>query len=271
MRFRSFLMGLFLLLSATTVSAQTVVLIPGYLGTGAEWRNSGIATALYRAGWADAGQLTPGPYGQVYRLGMKTKASKRFLTVALPTEAPVMVQADLLARYVKAIEDVHPNEPVILVGYSAGGVVARAYMVKFRNPKVKALITIAAPNLGTPLATLGLAIGQSPLGWFTPFFGASTINRSQQLYWELAPERPGNFLWWLNRAPTPQAHYYSIIENGGGACSVGGDGVSSAFQQDLNNVIALRGRAKSIVMPGCHDLYPALGPVLVNILRQMGY
>ena len=270
MRLRSLLIAVLLLLPPTSAAAQTVVLVQGYLGSGNDWRRAGIAAALYKAGWQDIGQLSLGPYG-VTRLGVTDNHRKRFVTVALPTEAPVMVQADILAKYVGALQAAHPEDDVILVGHSAGGVVARAFMVKYRPPAVKALITIASPHLGTYLAEVGRAVGNSPLSWFAPFFGGSTVHRSQALYRDLSRENPGNLVGWLNRTAHPKAKYYAIIRAQDVRRPADGDAIANAYQQDLNQVAALRGRAKTIVTPGRHGLQPGDGPLIVNILREMGY
>ena len=269
MSLRVFLLLFWLVAPVQTAFADTLVLVQGYLGSGAGWRNAGIAASLQRGGWQDAGHLHPAPYGAL-RLGPPPRGTKRFVTVSLPTEAPVLVQADVLARYIHWLENHFKEDRFVLIGHSAGGVVARAYMVRSRNPKIKGLITIAAPHLGTVLAEKGLAVGNSPLGWFAPFFGAGTINRSRALYADLSRERPGNLVGWLNRQPHPEAKYYAIIRASTPAAPAAGDNISAAFQQDLNQVAALRGRARTIIAPGPHALMPADGPLILNILKEMG-
>ena len=97
MRLRAFFIFFWLLLPVQAASADTLVLIQGYLGSGASWRTSGIAVTLHRAGWQDAGHMRPAPYG-AFRLGPPTQGKNRFVTVTLPTEAPVLAQADEIAR-----------------------------------------------------------------------------------------------------------------------------------------------------------------------------
>ena len=48
-----------------------------------------------------------------------------------------------------AIAQRHPTDTVDLIGYSAGGVVARLALVNYGAGTVARLITIAAPHLGT--------------------------------------------------------------------------------------------------------------------------
>ncbi len=269
MRLRMFFVLFWLVLPTQAAFADTLVLIQGYLGSGASWRSSGIVPLLHRAGWQDAGHMRPAPNG-AFRLGPPVSSKNRLVTISLPTEAPILVQADVLARYIHWLKNRFPNDRLVLIGHSAGGVVARAFMVRYQEPKVAALITIAAPHLGTALAEKGLAISNSPLGWFAPFFGAGTLYRARGLYADLTREHPGNFLGWLNRQPHPKAQYYAIIRASKPAVPAAGDDVSAAFQQDLNQVAALRGRARTIFAPGPHHLIPTDGPLILAILKEAG-
>lgn len=246
--------------SSIAASADTVVLIQGYLGSAGSWRGSGIAAVLHQAGWSDGGHLSVAPGGVVQPLPSEP-GSRRFITVDLPTEAPAVVQSEVLGSYVAAIRKAANNEPIVLVGHSAGGVVARLFMVRHPDAAITGLITIAAPHLGTSAAEMGSFIGSTPLSWAAPFLGLNTINRSQVLYHDLWRERPSNLLGWLNRVPHPKAKYVSIIR--------GGDGWVDGYSQDMNLVPALRGSARTVVTPGDHGLRPADGALLADILRGM--
>jgi triacylglycerol lipase len=240
--------------------AETVLLVPGYLDRGGEWRASGVAAALAGAGWQDGGHLLPAPGGAVAP-GPAPTAPRRFYTLALPTDAPLLLQARELARYVDLVRQRHPDESLVLVGHSAGGVVARLYAVENPQTRLAAVVTVASPHLGTELAEAGLMVGQSPLGWITPLIGAGAINSSQGLYYYLLPEQPGSLLFWLNRQPHPVARYVAIVR--------GNDGVVPPLSQDLNNVMALRGRAETLAIPGNHALHPADGPLLATVLARL--
>lgn len=258
----------FLLLIIPGVAmADVLLLLQGYRGDGSEWRYSGVSTELAAAGWQDGGHLWFGARGVQ---GNRPRGSgARFYTVALPSEAPLAVQAQALQGYVEHVSHAHEGEALWLVGYSVGGVVARYYMVQHPQQVIRGLVTIATPHLGTDTAELGLAAGQSPLGWVTPMLGAGTLNRSQALYAELARERPGTLLFWLNRQPHPQALYVSLIRPDGSWWG-SGDSVVPAWSQDMNHVQALRGRGRSVVVGGEHALNRADGRVLVELLRKAG-
>ncbi len=267
MRLRTTLFATFIaLVTPFAAAAETVLLVPGYLGSLHSWRGTAITAGLHNAGWADAGHLTLGPtdvVGPVNEVG----AEKRFYTLDIPTEAPAAIQADLIARYVRLAQSRHQDDRIVLVGHSAGGVTARLSMVRHKGLDVHALITIASPHLGTAKADLGSAISNSPLSWIAPFFGANTINRSRMLYHELGREGPHNMLGWLNRTQHPDAHYVSVVRTTGHPAA--GDSVVVGWRQDMNMVPALRGRAITYYSLGEHYLRPHDGVLIAQILVDM--
>jgi len=258
------------LLASVTAQAQTVVLVQGYRSGPAVWHASGVGPVMAQSGIAPGGHLSLTPDGVVVPLGpMAASEPKgpRFVTIDLPTEAPVAMQAAGLSRYLAELRKRHPDEKIVLVGHSAGGVVARLVMVLNPELKVTRLVTIASPNLGTAVAELGRMIGQSPLGWFTPLMNLGTINRSQALYHDLSREYPGNLLGWLNRQPHPAADYVAIVRVRGTVTPSSGDGVTNGYAQDLNTVPALAGRARTLFSPGGHDLRPDDGLLIAALVR----
>ena len=88
------------------------------------------------------------------------------------------MQLQVLVPQVEYLRTHHPEERVFLAGHSAGGVLARLYMVTHPKVPVAALITIASPHLGTGAAELGLMAGDSSLGFLAPLVAGSTLNRS---------------------------------------------------------------------------------------------
>ncbi|MEN8169846.1 MAG: alpha/beta fold hydrolase [Pseudomonadota bacterium] len=248
-------------------AAEAMVLVQGYLGEDDPWRRSGVSTAIQRAGWQDGGHLMDGPDG-VRRNGPGSKVAKSFYTVALPTEAPLLAQVQYLERYMAYVQARHEGESLYLIGHSAGGVLARIYMVRHPRVRISALITIASPHLGTGSAEVGLMASQSPLGWVAPFMGAQSLNRSQGLYHDLSREQPGSLLYWLNRQPHPQSRYVAVIHKGGGLFGLG-DMVVPEWSQDMNNVASLRGAVVSLQVSGEHQLNATDGVLLLDILSRL--
>jgi pimeloyl-ACP methyl ester carboxylesterase len=257
---------LLLLVLPATAPAETLVLLQGYLADEDYWRESGITHMLARNGWADAGTLRATPAG--IRVDRPTPAgNRRVYTLALPSEAPLMVQLGYLEQYLGVIQDLYPNESLILSGHSAGGVLGRLYMVRHPDIPVGALITFASPHLGTDSAEIGATAGSSPLGWVAPLIGGGTLNRSQGLYYDLVRERPGSLLFWLNRQEHPSSRYISVVREDDGLLNLG-DLVVPAWSQDMNQVFALRGRASKIVTLTGHGLTRQDGELLLQILRR---
>lgn len=244
-------------------AGQTLVLIHGYLADGSEWRGSGVVTALQRAGWQDMGHLLS--QGYLAAPQSTTPSSSRILySVTLSSEAPLQVQAQQLANYLQLLQQRHPQNKMILVGHSAGGVVARLAVL---SPalSVQGLITIASPHLGTDKAELGVMANQSPLSWFAPFFGMETLNRSAQLYLDLVRETPSSLLFWLNRQPHPSMFYASIVRVNE---QNEANSIVPAYSQDMNNVPALRGKSVSVPSVGLHSLQFSDGILLAKLLQQ---
>lgn len=267
MRLRVWLL-LGLMLGAVPAQAEILVLVQGYLGKGNQWYSSGVTEELQKAGWVDGGRLFT-RNRQVAATGGQA-GPMRFYTVDIPTEAPFSIQQQFLAAYLAWLRVQFPTESVAIAAHSAGGVLARLFMVKHPDYPVRALITFASPHLGTELAEVGSALGRTPLSWFTPFVGGQSFNRSQVLYQELARERPQSFLFWLNRQPYPeQTRYVAVIRKDSGL--LGGDSVVADWSQDMNNVAALRGRAERIFTEGGHSLQRNDGVLLVRLLARQRY
>ncbi len=249
-----------LISSANYAGGYTLVLIHGYLSDASLWRTRGIVAALQETGWQDAGTLFPsGPFPRA--LPPPNRQDRYLYTVSLPSEAPLAVQARWLDTYLHEIVARHPDHELILIGHSAGGVVARLVLVTEQFP-IMALITIASPHLGTDAAEAGLSLSHSPFSWFAPFFGLGTINRSEDLYWDLIRESPDTPLFWLNRSPHPDVFYLSIIR-------VAGDEVVEPYSQDMNDIPALRGKVLTIPTVGPHSLHPGDGPLLATWLNRL--
>jgi len=253
--------------------ADVLVLVHGYLSGAQSWDASGITGVLQQHDWQRAGVYVAGPAGiqQLPAPGVQT--ANKFYAVDLPSEAPVLVQVYQLNEILDAISRTHKDESVILVGHSAGGVVARATLVRGNHDNVKALITIASPHLGTSRAEQALDATDIPfpISMVTDFFAGEsydTAMRSRSLYVDLVRPQPGTLLYWLNAQSHPDIEYFSIVR---GSSEAGwGDYVVPAYSQDMNNVPALQGRSSMINVPVSHGLEPVDGSVIVNLLSDLG-
>jgi triacylglycerol lipase len=258
----------FLVLIPLNVSAEVLVLLQGYLGEDDPWRRSGVGAALVAAGWQDGGHLHASPSGIVSTLPPGA-APRKFYTVAIPTEAPLLVQLRHLEPMMSYVRTRHSQETLVLIGHSAGGVLGRLYLVHHPDAGVSALITIASPHMGTDIAEVGRVVGQSPLGWLAPLVGAESLNRSQGLYHDLMREQSGNLLFWLNRQPHPAVRYISVVRSDNGSFPFDNDMAVPAWSQNMNRVPALQGRSELLLTVGGHSLNPGDGPLLVDLLSGL--
>jgi len=262
------LTGLFSL----TVRADVMVLVHGYLSGPQSWDGSGVTDVLQRHGWQRAGVYVAGPVGVRLIPAPGMQAERKFYAVDLPSEAPVLVQVYQLREILAAISVAHGDEPVVLVGHSAGGVVARTALVRGGAANVKALITIASPHLGTVRAEQALDATDIPfpISVMTDFFAGETYDiamRSRSLYVDLVRPRPGTLLYWLNGQPHPDIEYFSIVR--GVSELGGGDYIVPTYSQDMNNIPALHGRSSLVNIPAHHGLEPVDGSVIVNLLSDL--
>ena len=264
------LLILLLMLVSTQAWCKQLVLIQGYLGQPSSWSDSGIAQQLDYNGWNYAGEFVYSSDGAKLISPRLNKngliSADKFYRVSLPTESSISNQAFYLTAYIKKLREHYPQQKIILVGHSAGGVLARYVMVRKPELNIQMLITIASPHLGTDTAELGQLIGNSPLAFIAPMVGANTINRSQGLYSDLLTEMPHRFLYWLNSQRHPAAEYISIVRDR--QSPDGGDFFVSQHSQFLENVYSLRYRASSYVVQGSHGLSYNDGVILLDLLNE---
>ena len=259
-------------LFAAASRADVLVLIHGYLSGAQSWDASGITTVLERAGWHRAGVFAAGPSGARLIPSQGRTARNKVYVVDLPSEAPILVQAYPLVQILRTINELNPGEPIVLVGHSAGGVVARAALGAGGARDVKALITIASPHLGTYRAEQALDATDIPFPFsmVTDMFGGETYDiakRSRGLFVDLVRPRPGSLLFWLNSQKHPDLQYFSIVR--GEAAIMSGDYIVPGYSQDMNNVPALSGRSTRIAVGRQHGLEMIDGSVIVNLLAGM--
>ena len=254
------------------VRADVVLLIHGYLSGAQGWDAHGITGALERNDWQRAGVYLTGPAGPQLIPAAGKSAANKFYAADLASEAPIMLQVMQLQQVLHAINSDHPGEPLVLVGHSAGGIVARMALVRGDAANVRALITIASPHLGTVRAEQALDASDVPfpLSIMADVFAGETYDiarRSRGLYVDLVRPRPGTLLYWLNAQTHPDIKYFSIVR--GEAARGLGDYVVPGYSQDMNNVPALRGRSTLVTVPADHFLTPMDGDIIASLVAGL--
>ncbi len=261
-----------LLLIAAPARADVALLVHGWAADADTWLHGGVSAALEAGGWRDAGVLLAAPDGVRLMPGIGGAGANRAYRAALPAEAPLPLQAQLLLAQLDHLRALYPDEPLALIGHSAGGLVARLALVHPAAPRVDTLITIAAPHLGTVRAVEGLEVVESKpffcpgpgIEMFKSFVGGGGyryLRYSRNALVDLTPAVPGNLVDWLNRQPHPEIEYHAVVRQA--------DPVVPPFSQDLNQVPVLAGRATLHPVSAPHELTPADGELLVRILKGL--
>jgi pimeloyl-ACP methyl ester carboxylesterase len=247
--------------------ADALVLVHGYLGDAGSWESKGVTSVLAAHGWANGGRLTIGTRGFDKASEPPRGRHGTLYAVNLPSTAPLMVQSDILWALMNKIFDRHPDEPVIMAGHSAGGVVARLALVRFGPGAVSTLITLASPHLGTPRALDGLDVIQDsgPFELVKEWVGGSDYRKAKHsgpALWDLSPPGPGSLLYWLNGQDHPDIRYVSVLRL---PDRDGGDDVVPVFSQDMNQIAPLRGKAEIVRTFGDHYLRRGDGAVIAGL------
>lgn len=274
---RNFAAAILLLVSISPVRADMLVLVHGWSANADTWLYSGVIPVLEANGWSNAGVVFSNPAGGIsYIPAYGESAAKKIYRVNLPSEAPLQIQAAHLFAELQFIHQRHPDEAILLAGHSAGGIVARLVAVRASNLPVKALVTIASPNLGTARALQGLDIAEGK-PFFCPGPGIDFLKTlvggddyrylrySRGALVDLIPAAPGSLIGWLNQQPHPDIRYYAVVRQGP---VYAGDELVPGVSQDLNQVPALRGRARVYITASGHTLNPADGQLLADILNK---
>ena len=262
------LQTLCILLISANVQADTLLLAHGYMGSSQQWHRAGIVEQLDQAGWRDVGGLKL-VNEVVQAQKFVPSVTRRMYTLSFQSENSLHDQAKQMHKYVEHIRQQHPDEQIILIGHSAGGVVARLYMVEQDNDDLIALITIASPHLGTDKAEYVELLSNSMFAWLEPIPGLNTLYRSQGLFFDLIPNRSDNLIGWLNYQEHPAAQYFSIVRKPSDESFVAIDFIVPSWSQDMNKVYALRGRSKTYHLGRMHNLSKKDGEVIQNILTNL--
>ncbi len=262
------LTSIFLSFFPLTVQAKTLVLVHGFLSGDMYWRTQGFTKPLEFAGWKDAGSYNFAPQGMLTPRGINLKANI-FVTVNLPSEANLQTQESILMQYLQHLYMIR-QEPLTLVGHSAGGVVARLYVLDPAHVPVNGLITIASPHLGTPTANAAYIASNSPIGMMASIVGEEALQDGRGLFSDLKEEKPGNFLYWMNHQPHPNIHYASIIRKNESISRPGKyDYIVPAPSQNMNNVWALRNRSGVAFSKESHSLSGKDGLIVLDVLKYI--
>ncbi|MEO5331881.1 MAG: alpha/beta fold hydrolase [Magnetococcus sp. YQC-5] len=246
--------------------ADAVILIHGYFSGEDAWNRSGVTSALEAAGWERGGTVVAGARGIDFKAATPGVVKQGYYLADLPSEAPLVMQAQQLKEVVLAIRKHRGTDKIVLIGHSAGGVVARLTMVRNGGLDIHGLITIASPHLGTDKAEVAGLLASTPMAMMAPMMGADTVNRSRQLYEDLVRERPGSFLYWLNRQTHPKARYVSLVRKD--SFALFGDNMVPVWSQDMGKVAALKDAATSVSIGTNHGMERADGVELVRILGE---
>jgi len=261
-----------LLLFAGAARADVMLLVHGYLSNVFVWQQSGVAPVLQQFGWRPAAVLLGAPRGLIPVPLQGATADDKLVFLQLDTRAPLVAQSNAVIASLRWIQDRYPDEPIIIVGHSLGGLVARLALVRGGARQVRALITIASPHLGTGLAYEGLEATDDPwpLRMMKEFLIGREYEWLRQSRWmlrDILQPLPGRLLYWLNTRRHPDIAYFSIVRtriNG----SLG-DRVVPGFSQDMANVPAIGDRSRRIVQGFSHFLSLMDGYALVNIVDEL--
>ncbi len=271
-RWKLSLMALLLLFSGAARS-DVMLLIHGYLSNVFVWQQSGVAPVLQQFGWRPAAVLLGAPKGLIPVPLRGAQADHKLVFLQLDTRAPLVAQSNVANAALRWIMDRYPDEDIVIVGHSLGGLVARLALVRGGGARqVRALITIASPHLGTGLAYEGLEATDDP--WFLrmmkEFFIGKEYEWVRQSRWmlrDILPPLPGRLLYWLNTRRHPDIAYYSIVRTRIDGSL--GDRVVPGFSQDMANVPAIGERSRRIVQGFGHFLTLMDGYTLVNIVDEL--
>ncbi len=251
----------------SNVQARTLILVHGFMADSSSWGESGFTKPLEIAGWKYGGGYGYNQWGMMAPRSLMTKGDI-FFSVELPSKANLQIQEGLLLQYLQHLYSKR-KESVTLVGHSAGGLVARLYVLDPKHQPVNALITIATPHLGTPAANIAHLAGNSPIGMMASMAGVGSLQDSRGLFSDLKEEKPNNFLYWMNRQSHPNIHYASIIRKNQISSPSQFDFVVPTNSQNMNNIWALKKRSGVALSSESHSISATDGRILLDILKHI--
>jgi len=251
------LLSIILLSFSQVVRADILLLVHGFQSDMLTWQRAGIITVLEQHGWVKTDYLMATPQGIVPLHSPEKIPEKKIVSLHLPSDIQLRVQANMFTAALHHLADVYPNDQVIIVGHSLGGLTARLSLVKNGKFQVKALITIASPHLGTDLAMVGMQQLNDNIIMraIKRLFGGGRyqmLERSAPVIYDILPEQPGNILHALNRQPHPNIAYFSIVRSYRDGRL--GDPIVPGYSQNMHSVAAIRRRSSRILQGYKHEL-----------------
>ena len=260
-----------LLVISFPAKADIMLLIHGYLGDATSWERSGINSELHQHGWLRAGIFRGSWQGPLLYTAKHNNADNLVYVAELPSESPIVVQADFLKYIIDIIQQTNKDKQIILIGHSAGGLVARMALIRHQLKNIKALITIASPHIGTGRAdqALDITANHGPFNLVKSFVGGDDyhiLKHSRGLMFDLRYPQAGNLLYWLNYQPHPDIHYASIIRlsNNG----IAGDYFVPGFSQNMNNILAIQGKSSIHMTATSHFLTWQDATTILSIIEN---
>jgi len=264
------LISIGLLCFSFSVKADILLLVHGFQSDMLTWQRAGIITILEKHGWVKTDYLMATPNGIVPIHTPEKIPEKKIVSLQLPSDIQLRVQANMFTAALHYLADQYPDENVIVVGHSLGGLTARLSLVKNGVFQVKALITIASPHLGTDLAMEGMheLNDNFMVKMVKRMFGGGQyqqLERSAPVIFDILPEHPGNMLYALNRQSHPNIKYTSIVrtyKNG-----QLGDPIVPGYSQDMHSVTAIRRASTRIIQGYKHELTAQDAYSILNALE----
>lgn len=133
---------------------------------------------------------------------------------------------------------------------------------------VEALVTIASPHVGTPMAQLTrMLLANADILNLASQLGFGHLKDADHLFADLREERPGTYLYWLNHQPHPPIRYAAIVRSGKQPESL--DFIVPEYSQDMNRVYAIKNRAERWNSADGHLLSANDGHLLAAIMNYI--
>lgn len=142
--------------------AQPVLLIPPAWSAGDEWREL-VDAGVVRYGWSDGGRIDlrdgAPPATGLLPAGRRPEGGGDVFVLVFSRRSGLSLRAQgaevrRAAALVRATRGEPEDSAIILVGYSTGGLAARAASCFYSGGAIAGIVTMATPNAGTPIAFL---------------------------------------------------------------------------------------------------------------------